>query len=149
MTDSAFIQQVKQAVQQVDLQAEVWLFGSRARGDARPDSDWDFLVLTNEQVDRAFKRQVRDAAFHAASVLLLKEDIRHKAHNGAKAMFELHFIRTGLVSIDWGKFYASLFNDRNDSDYEDFAVFTADDILPLLPQTDEFIGLIKSLIQES
>lgn len=31
---------------------EVWLFGSRARGDARPDSDWDvFLVLPDEASD--------------------------------------------------------------------------------------------------
>ena len=25
--------------------ADIWLFGSRARGDHRPDSDWDFLVV--------------------------------------------------------------------------------------------------------
>ena len=25
--------------------AEIWLFGSRARGDARPDSDFDLLVV--------------------------------------------------------------------------------------------------------
>lgn len=60
MIDSAFLQQVKQVIQQIDPQAEVWLFGSRARGDARPDSDWDFLVLTNEQVDRSFKYVVWD-----------------------------------------------------------------------------------------
>jgi uncharacterized protein len=24
---------------------EIWLFGSRARGEARPDSDWDLLVV--------------------------------------------------------------------------------------------------------
>lgn len=27
--------------------AEALLFGSRARGDARPDSDWDILILIN------------------------------------------------------------------------------------------------------
>ena len=25
--------------------ADIWLFGSRARGDHRPDSDWDLLVV--------------------------------------------------------------------------------------------------------
>jgi predicted nucleotidyltransferase len=24
---------------------QVWLFGSRARGDARVDSDWDFMAI--------------------------------------------------------------------------------------------------------
>lgn len=46
MTDTEFLQAVKRSVEEIDPQAEVWLFGSRARGDARPDSDWDFLILT-------------------------------------------------------------------------------------------------------
>lgn len=36
---------VKEAVHRVDPGATVILYGSRARGDARPDSDWDFMVL--------------------------------------------------------------------------------------------------------
>jgi predicted nucleotidyltransferase len=24
---------------------QIWLFGSRARGEARPDSDWDLLAI--------------------------------------------------------------------------------------------------------
>ena len=37
------------------LDARILLFGSRARGDARPDSDWDILIILNKN-----KRTVQD-----------------------------------------------------------------------------------------
>ncbi len=30
---------------------QIWLFGSRARGDARADSDWDLLVVVPDGTD--------------------------------------------------------------------------------------------------
>ncbi|HEY5464950.1 MAG TPA: nucleotidyltransferase domain-containing protein [Hanamia sp.] len=39
---------VKKQILQTDAGASVILFGSRARGDAENDSDWDFLVLTQQ-----------------------------------------------------------------------------------------------------
>lgn len=30
---------------------QVWLFGSRARGDARPDSDWDLFIVAPDTTD--------------------------------------------------------------------------------------------------
>ena len=63
MTDTDFLEAVKRSIHEIDPKAEVWLFGSRARGDARPDSDWDFLVLTEKQANWTFKRQVRDRLY--------------------------------------------------------------------------------------
>ena len=60
---------VKKTVQTIDPQAEVILFGSHARGDARPDSDWDFLILTARPVDRVLKNQIRDAVFEVELAL--------------------------------------------------------------------------------
>ncbi|MBW6536858.1 MAG: nucleotidyltransferase domain-containing protein [Mariniphaga sp.] len=37
-------------VSEIDPDAEVYLFGSRARGDFKKDSDWDLLILTNYPV---------------------------------------------------------------------------------------------------
>ena len=58
--DTEFLQQVKSTVQAIDPTAEVWLFGSRARGDARDDSDWDFLVLTEQATEVALKYAIWD-----------------------------------------------------------------------------------------
>lgn len=39
-------EQIKRNVHEVDANAQVWLYGSRVRGEAREDSDWDVLVLS-------------------------------------------------------------------------------------------------------
>lgn len=40
---------IKENVHEVDATAEVWLYASRARGEAREDSDWDVLVLSQKE----------------------------------------------------------------------------------------------------
>lgn len=54
---------IRQYINKVDSDAEVVLYGSRARGDERADSDWDILVLTNYPVDFAIEDKFRDALF--------------------------------------------------------------------------------------
>jgi len=51
---------VKDSIKSIDPKARVILFGSRARGDYKGASDWDFLILTSHQVDENTKRQIRD-----------------------------------------------------------------------------------------
>ncbi|GAB2523744.1 hypothetical protein GCM10027085_12630 [Spirosoma aerophilum] len=80
--------------------------------------------------------------------LMTQEDIRIKSHSGAKAMFELHFIKTGKVESRWGKLYVRLSDARHESDYAAFSTFDENDIVPLLPQTQEFIDVIKRLINQ-
>jgi uncharacterized protein len=41
------LQRIKVLVHQCDPSAKIYLYGSRARGTARYDSDWDLLILLN------------------------------------------------------------------------------------------------------
>ena len=44
-------QKIHNTVYLVDNKAEVYLFGSRARGDENNDSDWDILILTENKAE--------------------------------------------------------------------------------------------------
>ena len=50
---------IKQYVSDVEPTAEVILYGSRARGDERIDSDWDIIILTSLNADVETERKFR------------------------------------------------------------------------------------------
>ena len=51
MDRDPLLKQVKEAVLKIEPTAEIILYGSRARGDSKAESDWDFLVLVDGPVD--------------------------------------------------------------------------------------------------
>ena len=56
-------QLIRHYLNAIDPKADVILYGSRARGDERPDSDWDILVLTDYSVDLITERKFRDKLY--------------------------------------------------------------------------------------
>ena len=56
-------QLIRNSVNSIDPKAEVILYGSRARGDERTDSDWDILILTDYSVSLQIERMFRDKIY--------------------------------------------------------------------------------------
>lgn len=48
MSENKVIQAVRERLHSIDPNVKAYLFGSRARGDARKDSDWDVLILLDK-----------------------------------------------------------------------------------------------------
>ena len=56
-------QLIRHYINAIDPKADVILYGSRARGDERPDSDWDILILTDYSVDLITERKFRNKLY--------------------------------------------------------------------------------------
>ena len=52
----------RNAIKNIDTSADVILYGSRARGDAKPESDYDLLIITDGDVtlerEDIFRKQI-------------------------------------------------------------------------------------------
>lgn len=51
---------IKQNISEIDPNAQVILFGSRARGDEKKESDWDIIVLTDYPINLDKEREFRN-----------------------------------------------------------------------------------------
>jgi len=61
--DNDIIKRIKTSIKTIDPKAQVIIFGSRARGDAKKESDWDILILTDYPVSTEIERSFRNSLF--------------------------------------------------------------------------------------
>lgn len=93
--------------------SEVRLYLDRARQDlqaAQNNLEQDFYGVV---VSRSYY-----AIFYAASGLLASVDIFRRKHSGIHAAFGEHFVRTGLIEVEYAKILAHAFETRQDADYD-------------------------------
>ena len=82
--DKALVDSFAARVRESFPDAIIWVFGSRARGNARPDSDLDILIVL-DKVTPQIDRTIRDIAWEIgfenecliATVLLEREEFEH------------------------------------------------------------------------
>lgn len=103
------------------------------------------LLLENDSLNAAVNR-LYYSCFYAVNALTVKNGLKSKSHSGLKNLFYLHFIKTGTISPELGKFYSVVFENRQKGDYGDFFDVDRDTIEKLLPQARIFIDTIESMI---
>lgn len=103
------------------------------------------LHIENELWNTAVNR-LYYACYYAVIALLVDRKISTTAHAGVRRMFGFHFVKTGIIEKDLGKFYSDIFDMRQTGDYEDYMDFTKEDVLDLLPMAQKLISRIEALL---
>jgi uncharacterized protein len=84
---AAIADRIRTEVKSLDPTAKVVLFGSRARGDAKHESDWDILILINDtvttEIESAFRYKLFDLELETGEVFstfVYNTDIWNRKH---------------------------------------------------------------------
>ena len=64
---------------------------------------------------------------------------------GIRQMFGLHFVQSGIVSKEDGRFFSDLYDRRQTGDYDDYVLYDETTVLSLFSQAQEFIGRMVKL----
>jgi predicted nucleotidyltransferase len=59
----SLLKRIEQEIHSIVPGAEIILYGSRARGDASPSSDWDFLILVDQPIDRLIINKIKNVLY--------------------------------------------------------------------------------------
>ena len=86
------------------------------------------------------------SAYYACSALLISRGIEASTHKGVIRMISYKFIKDGLLPTRDAELLGRLFSMRQTGDYEDLMDWEKEDILPLIPEVEDFIKRIKSLL---
>ena len=86
------------------------------------------------------------AAFYAARAALATVNADSSRHSGTIALFQQHFVRTGLVPAEAAKALPRAFEKRQTTDYGDFSEPTRDEVVSVRDQVEAFIAACQHVI---
>ena len=75
-----------------------------------------WLALEHEDYITAVNRAYY-AFFYAANALLTTKGLERSKHSGVIAAFREHFVKTGIIEVEYGDRYGSAMEDRHLGDY--------------------------------
>lgn len=86
--------------------------------------------------------------FHAVNALFINDGLEAVRHKTSHSLFSMHYVKTGILPIDYGHLYNNLQRLREKSDYNCFFDVSEQDIVDGISIAAEFIKAIEQLISE-
>ena len=101
------------------------------------------LLIEQQHFSGALNR-----VYYAARALLATRNLDSSRHSGVIALFQEHFVRTGLVPTETARALPRAFEKRQTSDYGDFSEPSSDEVLSLRDQVQAFVLTCEQAVQK-
>jgi len=86
------------------------------------------------------------AMFTSARALLATKSLDSVKHSGVISLFNLHFVKTGIVNKECGKLLAEAKNIREESDYGDFVIVSEEEAKIQIEHAEKFLKEVENII---
>lgn len=106
----------------------------------------EILVAANKWSGAA--NRLYYAVFHAINALLINDGHPVNTHKGAHALFNLNYIKTGIMPVEYGKLYNQLQIMREESDYNCVYDVEPEELKKRIEPARLLISRIESYISE-
>lgn len=107
----------------------------------------DAQILSEREKWNSTINRLYYSAYYAVMALLLDSDLKPTTHNGAKSNFTEFFIKTKIISKDYGKIYSQLFTWRQKGDYDDLYDFEKELVMPYFEPVQRLIEIIEQKVK--
>lgn len=115
------------------------------RAKARETLDDAKLLANADRLSSAVNR-IYYALFYEVNALLVLKSLSSAKHSGVVALFNEHFVKTKIISLEEGRFYSRMFEFRQKSDYADFVSFEKSKVFEWLAGAEQFIREVEAVI---
>ena len=88
------------------------------------------------------------SVFHAVNALFVNDGLQVKRHQGSHALFSQHYVKTGKLPVEYGRFYNNLQTLREKSDYNCFYDVDERDVIEGMEKAGKFIKAIEDFINK-
>lgn len=97
---------------------------------------------------RAVVNRAYYALFGITTAVLLTKKIERSKHSGVEAAFNQHFIKTGIIEIEYGKIFDYVRKKREECDYTAKSTIDRETAEKIVKDSKKFIKRIKEYLKD-
>ena len=86
--------------------------------------------------------------FHAMRAVIALDGEDYKKHSAVIARFTMNYLKTEILSREYGKLISNASLIRNRSDYEDFYICSIEDTQKLVEGAEDFLRSVNTYLQQ-